>query len=284
MRVLFISDFGLQHTCGGAQRSNDIIINKGKERGHDVKLFTYDGDIALLNDQYDIVVSSNLEVISGRYPQLVVAIGKLANHVRLEHDSNLYWDNDFRKYFWGSCRKSFFLTEFHHKFFVEMYGDIFPNVCVVPDPIDKSFTLIHDRIFPDMKTRIGYVGFMHPLKGTDNFIQYVSNNPEKKFRVAAWGSAEYESTIRAFKNVEFLGEVPFRRMPEFYNDLESLYYNPVCNEPFCRSVGEALLCGTKIIGGSSKIGSLNMYNDDPIGFREKCLNAADKFWEEIECL
>ena len=139
MKILLISDFGIDHTPGGAQRSNQIIVDKGIAKGYDIKCFHYDSDTRVLEEDYDVVISSNLEVISNRYPDLVKSIPSLSNHVRLEHDSNLYWDNEFRKYFLGSCKLSFFLTQFHYDFFVEMYGDIFPNVRIVPDPIDSSF-------------------------------------------------------------------------------------------------------------------------------------------------
>ena len=32
-KIIFISDFNLSHSIGGAQRSNEIIINKGRELG-----------------------------------------------------------------------------------------------------------------------------------------------------------------------------------------------------------------------------------------------------------
>ena len=277
MKALLISDFGVHHTSGGAQRSNQIIINKGTSRGHYVNCFHYDSHASVLQQDYDVVISSNLEAISSRYPQLVQNIPNLDNHVRLEHDSNLYWPNDFRKHFWGSCKISFFLTEFHHQFFVDMYGDIFPNVKIVPDPIDASFK----DLGKERKDKIGYVGFMHPLKGTDNFIKYADDNKDKNFVVAGWGSEDYLNQINQRKNIEFLGKLSHNDMLEFYNRIDSLYYNPICNEPFCRAVGEALMCGTKIIGDSDRIGSLKMYQSDPL-FREKCIDAADDFWGIIE--
>lgn len=281
MKVLLVSDFNLSHSRGGAQRSNDIIIKKGIERGHDIAEFNYDSPFLFYLSDYDVVISSNLEVLSQTNQQMVVAITNHKCHVRLEHDSNAYWNNEFRKRFWENCKKSFFLTPFHHSFFLQEYGDIFPNVEIVPDPMDEFFSHIYTGA---SRYGIGYVGFMHQLKGTENFINYVSENPEKDFYVAAWGNENYENSLRSFKNVSFYGEIPFYEMPGFYSSIESLYYNPVCNEPFCRSVGEALLCSTKIIGESSKIGSLNMYNDDPTNFRSKCLNASTTFWEKIECL
>jgi glycosyltransferase involved in cell wall biosynthesis len=277
MRILLISDFGIEHTPGGAQRSNQIIVEEGIARGHDVRLFHYDSNTSLLLDSYDFVISSNLEVISRVYPKLVENIPLLKNHVRLEHDSNSYWNNDFRKYFWSSCIKSFFLSEFHLQFFKELYGDIFNNVVIVPDPIDSSFY--------DMKLKrsddIGYIGFFHELKGTGNFVEFANDNMDKKFLVAGWGSDEWIAQIKGLDNVKFLGKIEYRDMRLFYNMISSLYYNPICNEPFCRSVGEALMCGTKIIGGSNKIGSLEMFKRCQT-FREKCINAASDFWKIIE--
>ena len=279
MKILIISDFGVQHTPGGAQRSNQIIIEEGLVRGHEVISFHYDSDSSLLLDAYDFVISSNLEIISRVYPKLVESIPALNNHVRLEHDSNTYWNNDFRKIFWYSCLKSFFLTDFHLSFFKDLYGDIFKNVVIIPDPIDSSFY--------DMKLErndaIGYIGFFHELKGTGNFVEFARENKDQTFIVAGWGSEEWEREINSLENVEFSGKIDHRDMPLFYNRISALYYNPICNEPFCRSVGEALMCGTKIIGGSNKIGSLEMFKSDPM-FRDRCLNAASDFWKEIESL
>ena len=277
MKVLLISDFGVEHNSGGAQRSNQIIIDEGRSRGHTVRSFHYDSNFSLLLDSYDFVISSNLEIISRVYPKLVESIPTLNNHIRLEHDSNLYWGNDFRKRFWQSCIKSFFLTEFHLSFFKDLYGDIFKNVVIIPDPIDSSFY--------DMKLNrndtIGYIGFFHKLKGTGNFVEFARENKQQAFIVAGWGSEEWEREINSLENVEFLGKIDHRDMPLFYNRISALYHNPICNEPFCRSVGEALMCGTKIIGGSNKIGSLEMFKSDD-KFREKCINAARDFWIVIE--
>jgi glycosyltransferase involved in cell wall biosynthesis len=277
MKVLLISDFGIEHNPGGAQRSNQIIIKEGQSRGHVVRSFHYDSNFSVLLDSYDFVISSNLEIISRVYPKLVESIPTLNNHIRLEHDSNLYWSNDFRKIFWQSCIKSFFLTEFHFSFFKDLYGDIFRNVVIIPDPIDSAF---YDMKL-DRSDSIGYIGFFHELKGTANFIEFARVNKNKRFLVAGWGSEQWEKAIKSLNNVEFLGKIDHGEMPIFYNTISSLYYNPVCNEPFCRSVGEALMCGTKIIGDSNKIGSLEMFKSDNM-FREKCINAAKDFWKVME--
>ena len=71
-------------------------------------------------------------------------------------------------------------------------------------------------------------------------------------------------------------------MPNLYNKYESIFYNPVLPEPFCRSICEALLCGMKILSSSSKmIGCLNEL--ESVGeekFKFNCENATQIFWEK----
>ena len=58
MNILFVSDFSLNHNRGGAQRSNDLIINTGIDLGHNITPFNVDSDPKLLDQQYEIVISS----------------------------------------------------------------------------------------------------------------------------------------------------------------------------------------------------------------------------------
>lgn len=281
MKVLLISDFGLRHSPGGAQRSNQIILDEGINRGHDISIYHYDTNQEILWNNYDIVISSNLEVLSRTNPMIIQYCATANNHVRLEHDFCRYLQAHIRQYLYTSCVKTFFLTNYHYTKFKEYYGDYFVNVEIVPDPIDAS--KFYDLKIPRSED-ILYVGFMHPLKGTDNFINYVNNNPDKTFKVAAWGDQKYENFMNSSPNVSFLGKIDYVEMPELYNTHKQMYYNPEFDEPFCRAVGEALMCGMEIIGGSEKIGALHMCREDPDGFANKCMFAAPEFWEILECL
>ena len=279
MKVLLVSDFGIKHSVGGAQRSNQIILDEGIQRGHDISIYHYDTDQSVLWDTYDIVISSNLEVLSRTNPMILQYCATSDNHVRLEHDFCRYLDNNIRRYLYTSCKKTFFLTNYHYRKFVEYYGNYFVNVEIVPDPINmhRFYNMELER-----KDDILYVGFMHPLKGTDNFISYVNNNPGNSFTVAGWGDNRYEDFMRHRSNVNFLGKIDYADMMQLYNTHEQMYYKPEFDEPFCRAVGEALMCGVSIIGDSDKIGSLHMLKEDPVNFADKCNRASEIFWEVLE--
>ena len=102
MKILFISDFLLEHSAGGAQRSNSLIIDAGELRGHEIHQMHYQSNVStlkliqLLNDKkYDYVISSNLEQL-GIEEGLIDLLHMLPNHVRLEHDMCMYLTEENR--------------------------------------------------------------------------------------------------------------------------------------------------------------------------------------------
>ena len=102
---------------------------------------------------------------------------------------------DARKALFNSTKKTIFLSEFHHQTFVQLYGNIFKNVEIVRPFIDS-------KVFYDFQQereeKTLYVGFFHFLKGTVKFLDFVINNPDKKFIVAGWGNKGFENHIKYY--------------------------------------------------------------------------------------
>ena len=279
MKILFISDFSLHHSVGGAQRSNDIIFKEGLRRGHTITMLHIDMDYSnILNKEFDLVISSNMESFFTYKKEVFEYCCNARKHVRLEHDMCRYLDPESRKRLFNNCDISFFLTSHHINKFIESYGDIFKNVTIVPDPIDGS--VFYNRNEP-RKNRILYTGFMHKLKGTENFINFAIANPELMFTVAGWGPEVYENFMKSNYNIDFLGKVDYNDMPKVYNSHDAMFCYPEMDEPFCRSVGEAIACGIEKFICNDKIGSLNMAHEDK-DFIFKCNKAHETFWEKCE--
>ena len=97
MRVLFVSDYTLANRGGGAQVSNDLIIKKGRSLGHEIIEHDHNSSFVDFLSSYDLLVSSNLEMINHQTPNKIDFILKHTNHIRLEHDSCLYLDNTLRQ-------------------------------------------------------------------------------------------------------------------------------------------------------------------------------------------
>ena len=172
MNILFISDFNLNHNSGGAQVSNDIIIKRGLELGHNIILHNYDSSPLNLIYKYDLIISSNLEIINQTSKYLFDFIINHPNHVRLEHDSCLYLSKENRELLFKSSKINFFLSQFHLDFFKNLYGNIFDNIEIVYDPVDTS--LFYDDNSEKIYDII-YCGLIHPLKGLNNLIDFCKN-------------------------------------------------------------------------------------------------------------
>jgi len=285
MRVLFVSDLTLERNkVGGAQLSNSFIVERGKQLGHEIVEHDYESSIVDFLSTYDLLISSNLEVISNRSPEKLNFILKHPNHVRIEHDSCSYLQQETRKSLFKSSKKNFFLSKYHISFFRELYGDFFENIEIVYDPIDTDIFSLKDtpKIYD-----VVYCGYIHPLKGSDNLIKFARNNPDRTLDVFGWSSTQSPDDLKKYfqteSNINYRGVVEHEEIASVFQQSKALFHNPLVREPFCRMVAEALLCGVEeLIGDKNKIGSYLEFQD--VGyenFKDGCKNATTKFWDKV---
>jgi len=281
-KILWLADYDLDVAPGGAQRSDKIIIDQGKLLGYNILKLnheTYNSSINIYD--YDVIITSNLCVLSAKNPDLINKISKHKCHIRLEHDSNEYLKQEDRIKLFASCVKSIFLSDFHISFFKQKYGDIFKNVEIIYDPIDfHNFRNLNLK----REDKILYAGYMHPLKGSFEFFDFALSNPNQQFVLAGWTDNNILNHLaKSIKNIEYLGLIKYEEMPHIYNKYKYMFYNPNLNEPFCRSVAEAVLCGMLILTSKeSKIGCLEEISKIGIEkFRQECGKAGLKFWQII---
>jgi glycosyltransferase involved in cell wall biosynthesis len=283
MRVLFVSDFTLGQRLGGAQVSNDLIIKKGRDLGHEIIEHDHTSSIVDFLSSYDLLVSSNLEAISRAAPNKLDFILQHPNHIRLEHDSCLYLDNSLRQQLFESSKINFFLSDFHISFFRENYGDYFKNVEINYDPMN---TEIFSEGNQENEYDIVYCGYLHPLKGVNNLIKYAAENPDRTIDIFGWGDGDIASAFNDIANIKFHGVKDYKEIADIFKKSKAIYHHPIVNEPFCRMVAEALLCGvTEVIGAREKIGSYLEF--EKVGreeFAKKCSEATQNFWNKVETL
>lgn len=276
--ILWVADFGLQHNSGGAQRTDSYMISALQSAGFSVTVFHHDGDTKVFNQAYDLVISGNLEMLS-RSPDVMSYLISHPNHIRFEHDSNAYLNNDQRKMLFGSTTKNIFLSDFHHSTFVELYGDIFPNPDICVSPIDTERfknTGQETKIEGTLS-----VGFMHYLKGTNKFFTEAIRNSDKDFYYAGWGSPHLTRVMRGIPNIKLLGKIEYEEMPSLLNRYAKFFYHPLKFEPFCRSVAEAIICGMDVDCGEN-IGSLHHFRK--VGrdqFVKDCQESPKRFVELV---
>ena len=282
MRVLFVSDFTLEQRIGGAQVSNNLIIEKGRELGHEIIEHNFTSSVLDFLSTYDLLVSSNLEAINKFNPDKLDFIIKHPNHIRLEHDSCLYLDNALRQKLFESSKLNFFLSDFHISFFTENYGDYFKNVEINYDPIDVQLFSPEEK---EKEYDIVYCGYLHPLKGVGNLTEHAIKNKHRTMDVFGWPDPSIQTTFfDNIPNINYHGPKDYTEIPNIFKKAKAIYHHPIVNEPFCRMVGEALLCGVEeVVGAKEKIGSyLEFKKVGREEFAKKCSTATENFWNKIE--
>jgi len=282
MKILFISDFNINQDSGGAQVSNDIIINKGLELGYNITQYNYDSSPINLIYNYDLIISSNLNILCRNQPNIFNFIINHHNHIRIEHDSCIYLNNNDRKSLFESSKINFFLSDFHIEFFTKEYGNYFKNVEIVYDPIDTN--LFNNNNNTEKIYDIVYCGYLSELKGYKNLIKFCNENPERKIDIFGW--AEHNSIIQELsliKNITIHDKLKHNKISNIFKKSNYIYHYPILNEPFCRMASEALLCGCKFIGNESKIGGVQEYiKQGEEKFKQNCQNASNLFWQKIK--
>jgi glycosyltransferase involved in cell wall biosynthesis len=281
-KILWLADYDLDQAPGGAQRSDKIIIDQGKLLGFNILKLTHQTyNFSVDLNKYDILITSNLSALSKVNSGIIDDISKHKYHVRLEHDSNDYLKQEDRIKLFGSCVKTIFLSDFHISFFKQIYGDIFKNVEIIYDPINTT-------VFKDYKQeredKTLYSGYMHMLKGTYDFFTFALLNPDKKFVLAGWTDDPVLYHLsNTVPNVEYIGIKKYEEMPSIYNKYKYMFYSPNLNEPFCRSVAEAISCGTLLFTSKpNQIGCVKEISKFGIDkFKEKCNTAALNFWNSL---
>ena len=133
---------------------------------------------------------------------------------------------------------------------------------------------------------IVYCGYLHQLKGLDNLLRFASSNPDRKISIFGWCDFNPESIFSNAENISFHGEKSHEEIAEIFQQSVAVYHSPIVNEPFCRMVGEALLCGVEeIIGSTQKIGSYLEFQKCGIEeFSKRCSEAPQIFWDKLEGL
>lgn len=280
MKILFVSDFTLEQREGGAQVSNSLIIKEGKKLGYDIIEHHHASSITDFLSSYDLVINSNLEAITKISPEKFQLIKKLPNSVRLEHDSCSYLSSKDRQQLFNNSIKNFFLTDYHYSFFKELYGGYFKNVEIVYDPIDTN---VFKKSDCTKEYDVVYCGYLHPLKGLNQLTSFANQNPERDVDVFGWADFNVKDYFTKYLNIKYHGQKKHSEIAEIFQRSNAIFHHPVVNEPFCRMVAEALLCGVEeIIGDKSKIGSYIEFEKVGYGkFKENCDSAASKFWHKV---
>jgi len=285
MKILWIADMSSDIHLGGAQRTDRMLLDYAAT--HDIEvteLNYYNSKVDVTpttHSEYDYIITGNVYMFS-KVPGFLDWIETLKNHIRFEHDANSYMSQQQRTRLFGNTLLTVFLSQEHQEYFSETYGKLFTSLNTKWNNPCIDTSLFYNKNRPDRTDGTVWAGLLHPLKGLDILKQRARSG--EQIAIAAVGNEILIKDILALPNVTFLGRVMYEHMPHVFNAHKRLLYRPGQLEPFCRTVGEAILCGMEIDTANSqyKIGALELLNRIGLDkFTELCSNAAKRFWELV---
>jgi len=273
MKIIWIADFTTKEHQGGAQVTNECMVNYGKKIGHEIK---YMLPLEFSTDELkkaDLIILNNLVRFSSFQIEWII---KNKPYVRYEHDYDaIRRIKNFPNLF-KSSKLNIFLSPLHLKETERILDYKIPKVKIIPSPINNKIFKITNKKRP--KNTIFMCGNLAPEKGINNIIVYLNFHKNKKLFIAGFSNKGIIDKLIAMKNVSFLGEIKHKDMAEEYNKYESFIHLPEWKEPFGRTVVEAYLCGCHLIVNKN-IGALsykwNWKNYDEI---KKKVESKKEFW------
>ncbi len=280
MNILWISDFDTSTFPGGAQLTQELLLNEGDTR-HKINRFFFNGKSTpgerLKLDQYDLVVSNTLINLWTRFLQPLKDIDR---HIHISYDSSPYLSPENKKTLLADNLLTCFMSPEHRTNHKDYSID---ESYILYPPVDSNIFVNNNS---ERDVDCVWIGLFHPLKGIQQFTNYVHGHPEKKFILVGFGNEVWIKNIKSLYNVHYFQMIRNSLLVPIYNRSKSLYFSPQQDETFGRTVIEAVLCGCDIItDGKYDIPALNLYKRLGIDEMKKTLgNSATKFWEKVESL
>jgi len=288
-KIIWVQDFNTATHPGGAQLTNQYVIDWGKNLGFDIEecsIYTIDKlgkDPRYYLMEGDFYIMNNVVHLNKLYPFLIREIINYKKYIRYEHDymwmHGTLYDPEMMRELFSKSLMNIYLSPLHHEVHQEK-GLGRKDDTIMPSPIDEKVFRRMSHIERIPNTCI-YTGGITNHKGIINVLNYARKHPEIRFDLVGW--IEHPEVLEnAPENVRVIPEIPHNRIAEVLNTYESFIHLPDWNEPFGRSVAEALLCGCKLII-NEKIGFLSfMWNYRNREWLSSMLtNTPSSFWKTV---
>jgi len=274
-KILWIADHTTEDVpAGGAEITDSHIIDAGKDLGYNITVcqskalrscMLKENDIVLFSNCYDVYKSARDRIINSK------------NYIVYSHDSGrwihvLKENSDMMK----ESLINIFLSPLHRDQFKRYLYKRKDSLLVSPHLAMNFFDRGEERL-----NRIMFVGNIHEGKGLLNIIEFAKNNKDINIDFYSnRGASHLTRQLKCLKNCNLKGYIPQDKIAEYYNKYKYFIHLPKDEEAFGRAVGEAILCGCKVIA-NNKIGVLS-YDWDYKTLRQNTLYAHYYFWNELQ--
>jgi glycosyltransferase involved in cell wall biosynthesis len=272
MKIAWVHNYKYADFIGGAEISDEEWISKGKELGHEIQEITpttgfIRGDFYVIGNYNKIPVEVLKKVVLKPYVHII--------HLRpLEEPFADFYKNSRCLIFVSPKQKR------KHQEIIS--GDKF---FITPPFIDPG--KFYDREKAREKNSYLYVGAIRTFKGIPQILRYSKRHPGSYYLYGPTKEREafLVKDINKTKNCWYMGQVPYRQIPDLMNKYERFISLPPDDrfESFGRTAIEAILCGMETILNKKTIGAFSWNWDfsNPKKIAGQLKKHYHSFWDNL---
>ena len=162
----------------------------------------------------------------------------------------------------------------HYQSHYDFFGEAVTNHLIMPPTVDVDKICISES----KDDSIPFFGELNKLKGGNEFVDYVRENPEKEFVVYG----ENKLNIELPKNIILKEPIPNEEVIGILGKTKTFFIKPFWPEPSGRLAAEAFLSGCELIT-NDKVGtwSFDFYPNDIERARKEMKEAPMAFWNRV---
>lgn len=135
------------------------------------------------------------------------------------------------------------------KEYVKSLGNNNINIKKVPNFIDVSYIVDHEKATSETIRHVLYTGHVQKMKGIDEILEVASQTPDIQYTLVGQIDTRYEH-ITIPSNVHFLGRQPPEKVKDLL-DQSDVFLFPSYTEGFANSLAEAMARGLPCIASSA---------------------------------
>ncbi len=288
MKIAFLNDFNLQQYIGGCTITNSLMIKKGKELGYEIIEFNSKDNINPEKDlkDFDLIILNNINMFKEETLRWIIDNTRYMNYI---HD---YCWCQFRSAQCERCEvecspaKIFvdlfansilnvFLSPLHLEVYKRFFGETLRDAIYIPSPLEEGKFYFDEK---KQEEKYLFAGIIMAHKGVTQILSYAKS---MNIKIDFAGKAISKALIKEIgEKHSYLGEVPFDKMPELYRKYKYFIINPLWDEPFGRTICEAVASGCKLIKFSgTKMTGFESYQLPPEEMVKKCIKSPEIFWK-----
>ena len=279
MKIIWVADNSIKDHPGGAQITNNLMIEFGRKLGYTILEWTKNGGETFEESKHDLFIINNINELYIKNKAIFEDIVENKTFVRYVHDYDWVYGTipeTFIAKMFSKSKINIFLSPLHFKR-TKMTGLPIDNHAIIPPQISLRAQSGGTR----RSNFVIYTGGIATHKGITNIINYALLNPHLTFHLYGW--VENSSIVKRLpNNVKVFEPIKHDGIYARLRDYEYFIHLPLWNEPFGRSVAEAYLAGCKLIT-NGKVGfqSFDWNYSDTNMVANKLAMSPNVFWDTV---